>query len=68
MEEFTVEFRGKIRAQFPESVQSLDVKSIKSLHATKWKKIIKSNEMKAFVNLRTCSTVKDTFINNRRAE
>ena len=39
MEEFTFEFKGKIRAQLPESAQSLDVKSIKSLHAPKWTKI-----------------------------
>ena len=39
MEEFTLEFRGKLRAQLPESAQSLNVKSIKSLHAPKWTKI-----------------------------
>jgi hypothetical protein len=42
--------------------QSFDVKSFKSLHATKWTKI--TNEMKAFVNfgMGTYTTYKDTFI------
>ena len=58
----------KIRAQLSESAHSLDVKSIKSLHATKWTKIV--NEMKASVNfdMGTSSTYKDTFINNGRAK
>ena len=65
--EFTFEFRGKIRAQLPESVQSLDAKSIKSHHATKWTKI--TNEMKAFINfdMGTYTSSKDIFINYRRA-
>ena len=34
IEDFTFDFRGKIRAQLPESAQSLGI--FKSLHATKW--------------------------------